>query len=305
MPEDDAQQRQTGPVDQPSTTAPATSRGRDWKNAFRLPKPLKELFEKFPLVTYAPNSDPLRAPSSRNKHTLYVFTSDEGAINGAPSFNPSCLKWQAYLKFQNIDFQTVSSNNHASPSGVLPFLLPAHSSSSEPAKPIASNKIERWAKGDNEDGKANIRAVTHLALINHNLRRAWLYQLYIQPHNFASVAERLYVDPISSNMFVKAATSHHLQSAALEELKKTTPKVVEEDILRDGREALQALSTILGSDQWFFGAEGPALFDASVFAYTHLLLHGGMGWKENELGDALRGCANLVQHSEKILDQYF
>lgn len=190
MPEDDAQQGQTAAVDQTSTTARSTTRGRDWKNAFQLPKPLKELFEKFPLVTYAPNSDPLRAPSSRNKHTLYVFTSQSGAGSGAPSFNPSCLKWQvslpflpfatrltrsqAYLKFHDIDFQTVSSNNHASPSGSLPFLLPAHSSSSEPAKSIASNKIERWVKGDNDEDKANIRAVTHLALINHNLRRAWV-----------------------------------------------------------------------------------------------------------------------------------
>lgn len=81
--------------------------------------------------------------------------------------------------------------------------------------------------------------------------------------------------------------------------------MVEEDILRDGKEALQALSTLLGPDQWFFGAENPALFDASVFAYTHLLLDEGMGWKQNELGDALKGFANLVKHSEKILDQYF
>jgi len=132
-----------------------------------------------------------------------------------------------------------------------------------------------------------------------------LYQLYIQPDNFASVAERLYVDPISSNVFVKAATSHHLRNAALEELKKTTPKVVEEDILRDGKEALHALSTLLGSDQWFFGVEEPALFDASVFAYTHLLLDEGMGWKENAIGDAVRGFSNLIQHRENVLGRYF
>jgi len=135
--------------------------------------------------------------------------------------------------------------------------------------------------------------------------RSKLYQLYIQPDNFSAVAERLYVGPISSNVFVRAATSHHLRKAAFEELKKTTPNVVEEDILRDGKEALYALSTLLGSDQWFFDAEGPALFDASVFAYTHLLLDEGMGWKENELGDAVRGFSNLVQHKENVLGRYF
>lgn len=106
-------------------------------------------------------------------------------------------------------------------------------------------------------------------------------------------------------MFVRAATAHHLRKAALEELKKTTPNVVVDDILRDGKEALQALSTLLGSDQWFFGAEGPALFDASVFAYTHLLLDEGMGWKDNGLGDAVRGFSNLVHHRDTIIGQYF
>ena len=204
MPEDDAQQRQAGTGDQSNATDSATPRRRDWKNAFRLPKPLKELFEKFPLVTYAANSDPLGAPSSRNKHTLYVFTSEKGAIDGAPSFNPSCLKWQvsslllltseheltctqAYLKFHGTEFRTVSSNNHASPTGVLPFLLPAHASSSEPSRPIASNRIERWAQGDNDEAKTNIRAVTHLALINHNLRRAWVRLTSNSYHSVDSV----------------------------------------------------------------------------------------------------------------------
>lgn len=50
------------------------------------------------------------------------------------------------MTFKGIDFDTVSSNNHASPSGALPFLLPASHSKSlgEAALPIPSNRIERW-----------------------------------------------------------------------------------------------------------------------------------------------------------------
>jgi metaxin len=61
---------------------------------FSIPPPLKRIFDKFPLVTYGPNELPLRAPRGREENVLHVFTSDEDAANGKPSFNPSCLKWQ-------------------------------------------------------------------------------------------------------------------------------------------------------------------------------------------------------------------
>lgn len=69
---------------------PAASR-RDW---FAIPPPLRRLFRLFPLVTYAPNELPSRSPSHRHLPTLYVFVSDRHALEGLPSYNPSCLKWQ-------------------------------------------------------------------------------------------------------------------------------------------------------------------------------------------------------------------
>ena len=55
---------------------------------------------------------------------------------------------QAYMRFKGIDFVTISSNNHASPTGALPFLLPA-SSSTNPGQavlPIPSTRIDRWIR---------------------------------------------------------------------------------------------------------------------------------------------------------------
>lgn len=50
--------------------------------------------------------------------------------------------------FQGIDFVTISSNNHASPTGALPFVLPASSSKNpgEAVFPIPSTRIERWIR---------------------------------------------------------------------------------------------------------------------------------------------------------------
>jgi metaxin len=58
-------------------------------------------------------------------------------------------------------------------------------------------------------------------------------------------------------------------------------------------------------NDWFFGNDKPALFDASVFAYTQLLLDDRMGWKEKKLCMALRRRENLVQHRERLLVRYF
>jgi hypothetical protein len=64
------------------------------RSLFTVPTPIKQLFDKFPLLTYPANELPLRAPRNRDEHVLYVFATEEGARNGAPSYNPACLKWQ-------------------------------------------------------------------------------------------------------------------------------------------------------------------------------------------------------------------
>ena len=58
---------------------------------------------------------------------------------------------QAYLIFQGIDHVTISSNNHASPTGALPFLLPASSykNPGEAVLPVPSTRIERWTREKN------------------------------------------------------------------------------------------------------------------------------------------------------------
>ena len=75
------------------SSASAPPRGKR-SSFFVTPAPVKRIFSKFPLVTYAPNDLPLRAPSRRHEHNLHVFTTSSDVQKCAPSFNPSCLKWQ-------------------------------------------------------------------------------------------------------------------------------------------------------------------------------------------------------------------
>ncbi|KAG9549914.1 hypothetical protein KCU77_g20276, partial [Aureobasidium melanogenum] len=175
-------------------TQDSNSGRRDWRDMFAVPPVIRQVFAKFPLSTYAANALPTRSPTHRDQHTLYTWTTAEDASANKASFNPTCLKWQTYLLFQGIAFRSRPSNNHASPSGSLPFLLPANSST-----PVASSKLESWSsthsnsksKGSSPDIQAS-RQDVYTSLLEHAVRRAWLYLLYLDPDNFDHVATRLY-----------------------------------------------------------------------------------------------------------------
>ncbi|KAB8073145.1 hypothetical protein BDV29DRAFT_140554 [Aspergillus leporis] len=275
------------------------SRARDY---FTVPAPIKRIFDQFPLVTYPPNDLPQRSSSSRSGNRLFVFTDAAGARHEKPSFNPQCLKWQAYLKFVGIDFEIVSSNNHASPSGALPFLLPALPISNN--APIPSSKLQKWAIEQvhcEEEQQLDLRFEVYASLLDHRLRNAWLYTLYLNRENFSYVARRLYVNPSTSNPLVRAALATQLQQAARDELLKSCQFIDVSALEAEADDAFEALSTLLGSNEHFFGRSTPGLFDASVFAYTHLILDEGMGWKWNRLAELLQKHTNLVQHRERLL----
>lgn len=69
--------------------------------------------------------------------------------------------------------------------------------------------------------------------------------------------------------------------------------------------AFTALSELLGDDRYFFAEEEPGLFDASVFAYTNVLLDGRFAFKEGRMQQILRKNANLVRHRGRIHERYF
>ncbi|RDW82082.1 hypothetical protein BP6252_03194 [Coleophoma cylindrospora] len=280
------------------------------KDLFSIPPPLKKLFDKVPVLVYSPNPLPQRTPKSARIPSLYVFSTPKDAAAGRPSFNPTCLKWQTFLNIAGVDHRLISSNNHASPTGVLPFLLPtahASASSQDSILPVPSNKLVKFATehGAKVQESPSMRYEAYQSLLDHRIRNAWLYTLYLEPENFDAVAYKLYVLPTSTNLLVRASISYDLRIAAEAELLKHAPIIDIDDLYSEADKAFEALSVLLGKDTWFFGGDKPALFDASVFAYTQLLLDESLGWKEEKLCRALRRRDNLVQHRQRLLVKYF
>ncbi|KAK3691746.1 hypothetical protein LTR37_018474 [Vermiconidia calcicola] len=281
------------------------------RSLFSIPAPLKRVFDQFPLVTYAENELPLRTRQSRDANVLHLFTTDEDAEYCRPSFNPACLKWQTHLKLLGVPFRVASSSNHASPSGALPFLLPATPGAGlvHSHDPVPSSKLKKWLASQTTANKlqetSDVRCDAYVSMLDGPIRKAWLYQLYLNPAN-SPLVHRLYVEPSSSNPFVQMTIAYQLRRAAETELVKASHSdtISEIDVMHEARQSLEALSTLLGHNEWFFAQARPSLFDASVFAYTHLILNGNVEWGENRLAEELEKSENLVRHQQRIFEAY-
>lgn len=78
-----------------------------------------------------------------------------------------------------------------------------------------------------------------------------------------------------------------------------------EALYRHCDKAFEALSELLGNDEFFFGEGTPGLFDASVFAYTHIFLDENLIWKHTRLREELEQYSNLVEHQKRIVENWF
>jgi metaxin len=143
-----------------------------------IPQPLRRLFNAFPLHTLPPNALPYRSPSSSaspssssssssaGHHRLYIFTDN---ADGRPSYNPSCLKAQSALRIAGIEVAVESSNNHASPSGALPFLM------TDTGKVLSGGKIFDFARDNGSIPTVkNPKIQAYRALLDNAVRPAWV-----------------------------------------------------------------------------------------------------------------------------------
>lgn len=156
-----------------------------------------------------------------------------------------------------------------------------------------------------------MRYEAYMTLLDNRIRSAWLHTLYLSSSNFDAVARPLYIKSATSSSLVHFSLQRALQAAALEEIvKASNAPVVDIGLLyRESDNAFSALSELLGDNEWFLGKEEPGLMDASVFAYTHLLLDETLGWitKEERLGKGLRDgrWTNLVDHRRRIYEKCY
>ena len=110
----------------------------------------------------------------------------------------SLLFIQTYLKLSGVPFKVVPSSNHASPSGALPFLLPAASNveTEKMSDPIPSNKLRKWLATQSTAAKmqapGDVRYEAYTSLVDSRIRKAWVLD------QSSSMREKLLTKPNSS-----------------------------------------------------------------------------------------------------------
>ena len=125
---------------------------------------------------------------------------------------------------------------------------------------------------------------------------------------------------------MRAALLYQLRRAAAEQIATSAGgKIVslapvasvegldEEAVYRSAGEALEALASLLAESGtgWFFGREGPGVFDAALFSYTHLMME-YMPGEASSVGEAAvvalgrvvrsAGGGELARHRVRMLE---
>jgi metaxin len=127
-----------------------------------------------------------------------------------------------------------------------------------------------------------------------------MYAIYLEPSNFEMLTKHMYC--ATSAPLVNSLLSTGFQQQAAKELQKYWNSIIvsADDVYADAEAAFASLDCILGTNDWFFNASSPGLFDATLFGYTHLILT--MRWHEKEatLERMVRKHRNLVEHEMRL-----
>ncbi|KAF2666957.1 hypothetical protein BT63DRAFT_457915 [Microthyrium microscopicum] len=277
---------------------------------FAVPRPIKRIFDRFPLLTYPANRLPERVQrvKSADGHALFIWCAPEDASENRASFNPACLRWQAFLKSQNLQFHTVSSSNHASTNERLPFLV-VNPSCSSPFKSniVSAHELAKWAvdQKDSWPVELELHYEPYMSLLNNEIRRAWQYHMYLSP-NFEAFTAPSYIHSQTNSSVVRITSSWELQKAAREDLMKSSPRIDVEGLYASADRAFFALDNLLKRKRRMVAdVSAPSLLEATLFSYLFLLLELPLDrWLDNRLPEIARKYPELVELENTLKKQY-
>ncbi|KAF9132664.1 hypothetical protein BGW39_011609 [Mortierella sp. 14UC] len=226
------------------------------------------------------------------------------------SFDVDSLKWMAYMKFNDIDYDIKPAFEPTmSPSGKLPFLALPNGSL------ITEDGFEQWVqenKGQSGDKKAAVsldiheaaEAVAFSTLAESKIHAALLYTLWFEAPHFHGTTRQHYFG--HHNYYLGKLLNYISKSKIVHSMLLTRTQIDRELIFEEAAAALEALSVQLGNNEYFFGKSAPSSLDAIVFAYLHVILtlprirNAEDGGRSGELARMVRKHDNLFKYSQNI-----
>ncbi|KAF9379831.1 hypothetical protein CPB97_008743 [Podila verticillata] len=268
------------------------------------PSPIKPI-----LYAYAPGWK-VNRPKETNPEANEA--SEEKKEEPAPttgSFDVDSLKWMAYLKFNNIDYDIRPAfEPNMSPSGKLPFLALPNGSF------VTEDGFEDFVQmNGSPDAQLDINeaaeAFAFTALAESKIHAALIYTLWFEEAHFKNTTRSHYFG--HHVPMLKTILAYQEKSSIVHSMLLTRTQIDRELIFEEAATAIDSIATLLGDSDYFFGKDAPSSLDAIVFAYLHVILtlpkvhSADDSGRSSELARIVRKHNNLYEYSQKMWRKYF
>ncbi|KAK2160555.1 hypothetical protein NP493_1636g00014 [Ridgeia piscesae] len=226
---------------------------------------------------------------------------------GIPSVDHKCLSVMAYCRFSTVPIKFVKTNNPwRSPSGELPVLDSDGKTVTGVSHIFSCLRKQRWGTDYSLTGRQSADILAFAALIEDKLMPALDYMWWVETKTYVDLTRPWYVKalPFLLKLYLPSARQRATENRARfckgHELMSDTD--LENKLYKEAKECMNLLSIKLGENNYFFGST-PSSLDALVFGALAPLLK--VPFPVTILRNHLKGCTNLWNHCQRILDNYF
>lgn len=224
-----------------------------------------------------------------------------GEIWGLADPSPFCLKVESFLKeasipYQSVPFDPMRSFSRA-PKGKLPFI------EDEDGTRIGdSTLIIAWLcrkHGIDPDGPLDARqksvSLAFRRMLDEHLYWVGVYFRWIDDAGWGVVRDVFFSDMPWAARSLIATMQRRKFAAALKV--QGTGRHSREEICRLGQDDMEALSQLLATDAWFFGADRPTLLDIWAHAFVGEIIIPPF---DSPLKQATLQFGNLADHFHRL-----
>ncbi|KAJ3160836.1 hypothetical protein HDU86_008196 [Geranomyces michiganensis] len=251
-------------------------------------------------ATYTPHdkvhTDPHPGPS--DTVVLYQFPRPVGVP--FPSLSPPCVKLEAYLRLCGVSYvnRFTIADMRKSPMGTGPFISLNGVLYADSNLIIPRLEEAGLSAGLNGHLSPVQRAQAHAikAMVDDVVYYAMVYERWQLDENWPSFKQVVFGN---APLVVKLFVAPMVRSKTVKGLhgQKMGRHTYREVLVKHGR-CIDALATLLGNQNFFFGGATPTSVDVTVFAHLGCIL--AVPLKTMGLAEQIRSKHNLVKHIQRM-----
>lgn len=231
--------------------------------------------------------------------TLHKF----GEAWGLSDPSPFCVKLESFLRLNDIAFQSIDFDPKTtfkkSPKKKVPFVILENGQlMGDSTLIIAHLSKERNIDMDKDLSKEQ-RTQSHAfrRMLDESFYFSALYSRWQDDIGWNAVKPFFFADS-GMPKFLQDLFAEHIRKGVLKTIYlQGTGRHSQEEIYAHGTQDLQALSDLLGANQWFFGADKPGLLDLWAHAYVIEIIEPPI---ETVLKTNAFQMDNLVSHARRF-----